>query len=94
MFLPPMIIDVHLREEGSRGFRLWLPFFLLWPLVLPVFLLALLVSSIADLALIVAGARYHHYTALLLGTVRLLAEMRGTHAHIVDSDSFVHVDII
>lgn len=94
MLLLPMIIDVRVREEGNRGFRLWLPFFLLWPLVLPIFALAFMVSCVADLALIVAGARYHHYTALLLGTVRLFAEMRGTHAHIVDSDSFVHVDII
>jgi hypothetical protein len=93
-WLPPLVIDVRVRETGKKGFRIWLPFFLLWPLLLIVVGFALVVSLTVDLALLIAGARYHHYTALLLRSVQLLAETRGTCARI-DSrdDSKVDVDI-
>lgn len=94
MILPPLVIDVCVREQGSRSFRIWFPFFLLWPLLLIVVGFALLVTLLVDLASIMSGGRYHRYTALLLGTLRLLAEVRGTHADIRNSNSFVRVDII
>lgn len=92
--LPPLVIDVRVRERKSRGFRIWLPFFLLWPLLLIVVGFALIVSVVVDFALLIAGARYHHYTLLLLHSMQLLAQVRGTHAHINSSDSSaIDVDI-
>jgi hypothetical protein len=46
-----------------------------------------------DLALFIAGARYHHYTLLVLGSLRVLASVRGTHVNAVTDDSHVKVDI-
>jgi hypothetical protein len=95
MILPPLIIDVHVKEKGSRGFRIWLPFFLLWPLFFPLVALVLLVTRLVDFLLLLAGSRYHHYTALFVGVLRLCAEVRGTKADIVDSKrTRVHVAII
>ena len=94
MILPPLVIDVRVREAGSRGFRIWFPFVLLWPLLLIVVGFALVVTILVDLALAVGGARYHAYTLLLLGSLKLLAEARGTQAHIVSDSTFVNVDII
>lgn len=94
MILPPLVIDVRVREEGARGFRIWFPFFLLWPLLLIVAGFALVVTLLVDLALALAGARYHSYTLLLVGSLRLLSEARGTQAHIVSTTSLVNVDII
>lgn len=92
--LPPFVIDVRVRSPKSRSFRIWLPFFLLWPLLLIIVGFALLVSVVVDFALLIAGARYHHYTLLLLRTMQLLAAVRGTHAHINSSDSgILNVDI-
>ena len=94
MILPPLVIDVRVRQDGSRGFRIWLPLFLLWPLLLPLVLVVVLVALLADIARTIAGARYHHYTALTLGSLQLFAELRGAHADVVTSDSRVHVVII
>jgi hypothetical protein len=94
MLLPPFVIDVHVREKGKRGFRMWLPFFLLWPLLFALVALALTVSIVVDFFLLVAGARYHHYTALLLGVGSLLAALRGMNGRIHDkNDALVHFDI-
>jgi hypothetical protein len=93
MFVPPLVIDVRVRETHSRGHRIWLPLFLLWPLLLVVVGLALLISALVDLALLVAGARYHHYTLLLLGCIRLLSETRGTHVHADSKNQLVEIDI-
>jgi hypothetical protein len=93
--LPPLVIDVRVRERtrGSRGFRIWFPFFILWPLLLVLVGFVLLVTALVDLALLAAGARYHHYTLLVLSSMRLLSQARGTHAHIDSDTSLVDVDI-
>ena len=93
MILPPLVIDVHVREEGARSFRIWLPFVLLWPLLFVIVGFALVVSLVVDLALLAAGARYHHYTRLLLSAMRLLADVRGTHARVDSDTTFVNVTI-
>jgi hypothetical protein len=38
--IPPLFLTVRIREPGRRGFRLWLPLLLLWPILLPLLLLA------------------------------------------------------
>ena len=93
MILPPLIIDVRVRETGARSFRIWFPFVLLWPLLLIIVGFALIVSVLVDFALFLAGARYHRYTSLLLGALHLLAEVRGTRAHIHNPTTLVDVEI-
>ena len=93
-YLPPLVIDVRVREEGARGFRIWFPFVLLWPLLLILLVFALAVSILVDLALLVAGSRYHHYTLLLVNGMRLLGETRGTHARVVSESTRVRIDIV
>ena len=93
MILPPLVIDVRVKEAGTRGFHIWFPFVLLWPLLLVIVGFALIVALLVDAALCLSGARYHHYSLLLLKSLHLLAEVRGTHAHVVGSDSLVDVDI-
>ena len=48
---------------------------------------------IVDLALLLSGGRYHRYTLLVLSSMRLLSQTRGTHAHIDSDGSLVDVDI-
>ncbi|MRR11043.1 hypothetical protein EG835_00805 [bacterium] len=92
-YLPPLVIDVHVRREGSRDVRVWFPFVLLWPLLAIIVGFALLVAALVDLALLLSGARYHRYSLLVLGTLGLLAACRGTHVNARSTDSRVHVDI-
>jgi len=92
-YLPPLVIDVRVKEEGSRGFRIWLPIFLLWPLLFVLLALALIGTLVADLVLLLGGARYHHYTLLVLRSLGLLAAARGTHVRANNHGSRVNVDI-
>jgi len=85
--LPPAFINVRVHKEGEAHFRLWLPFFLLWPLLLVVGILALIASLLADLVLLLVGAAYHGFTRLLLGVLKLLPETRGTTVHVRAKDS-------
>jgi hypothetical protein len=92
-YVPPLVIDVRVRETGARSFRIWLPFFLLWPVLFILVGFVVLVTALVDLALLIAGARYHHYTLLVLGGLRVLASVRGTHVNALTDDSHVKVDI-
>jgi hypothetical protein len=92
-YVPPLVIDVRVRETGSRSFRIWLPFFLLWPILFIVVGFMVLVTALMDLALFISGARYHHYTLLVFGSLRVLAAVRGTHVNAINDDSVVKVDI-
>ena len=91
--LPPIVVDVRVHRQDARGFRIWVPLVLFWPLLLLLLALALVVTVLFDLALWVGGSSYHHYTMLLLGTVRLLPETRGTRAHIVNDADRVDIEI-
>lgn len=92
-FVPPWVIAVHISKPGVRHVRLWLPLFLLWPLLLLALLLVLAGTLIADLVLLVAGARYHRYTLLVINTLALLGAARGTHVRANDHGNCVNVDI-
>lgn len=92
-YLPPLVIDVRVREHNDKHFRIWLPFFLLWPLLFVIVGFVVLVTLLVDLALVVVGARYHRYTQLVLTTMQLLAQIRGTHVNALSNGSRIKVDI-
>jgi hypothetical protein len=94
MILPPLVIDVRVREENERGFRIWFPVVILWPILFVLVGFVLVVTVLVDIALWFVGARYHRYTLFVLYAMGLLAETRGTHAHIVSATTLVNVDII
>ena len=93
MILPPWLIDVKVREADAKGFRIWLPLFLLWPLLFLLLAIALVFTLLADVVLFITGQRYHHYTLLLLGCMKVLAETRGTYADVNGPDAVVRVRI-
>jgi hypothetical protein len=77
MNLPPLVLDLRVVRPERRPVHLWLPLFLLWPLVLVLGVLALLLTMVADGVLFVLGRRYHHYTVLLVRSFATLGETRG-----------------
>jgi ABC-type transport system involved in multi-copper enzyme maturation permease subunit len=91
--LPPLVVDVRVKRSGARGFRIWFPFVILWPLLALLLAVALVGTVIADLALRASGAAYHHYTLLLLNIVSILPETRGTRMHMVNDMSLVDIEI-
>lgn len=81
MKCPPCLIRLRIEEPNRTRLRLWLPLFLLWPLLLVVLALAIAVTLLADfISLLVKHPPA--YTRLLLGTVGVLGETRGTEVFI------------
>ncbi len=80
MSLPPMVLDVSIAPRGGRRRRLWLPLFLLWPLVLA-------------LALLGRRSSHHHCTGLLLRSLVALSETRGTAVSFSTATSAVDVTV-
>lgn len=93
MILPPLFINVHVSEHGESGYWIPIPLLLLWPLLLIVVGFLFVLAVLADAVLTASGARYHHYTHLVLGTWELLAETRGTRAHIDNGHTLVDFDV-
>ena len=93
MVLPPAFINVRVRSAETPDVHVPLPLFLLWPLLLVLALLALLFTLLADFVLLLAGARYHRFSLLLLHPLRLLADVRGTSARINRNRKLVDIEI-
>lgn len=92
--LPPLVVDVRIRETEARGYRIWIPMVVLWPLLFVLVGFALLVAAIVDLVLLLAGARYHHYSLLLIRSMRVLNETRGLRTRIDSQGHRVDIDIL
>jgi len=93
MILPPLVINVRVYEADKTDFHLWLPLFLLWPLLLVILALVLVVTLLVDFVSFISGNRYRHFTLLVLNSLLLLAAVRGTHAHVNKPNTLVDVDI-
>ena len=66
MSAPPAVVDVRVAETGGRRLHLWLPVFVLWPLLLLLGGLAVAVAVVVDAVLFAMG-RPHRFTAFVLG---------------------------
>ena len=75
--IPPTILDMRFPTDAGRRFHLWLPLFLLWPLVWLVELLVLVPAAVFDVFLWLVGQEYHRYTLFLLNCFGLMGDTRG-----------------
>ena len=91
--LPPMILDLKVAPADSHPIHLWLPLFLLWPLVLALGVLSLVFTILADVVLLLLGQRYHHYTVLLVGAFGALCETRGMVIRFNDAKTAVDMTV-
>jgi len=94
MSVPPYLLDLRVAAPAHRPFHLWLPLFLLWPLLLVIAVLTLVLTIIADIVLWTVGQRYHRYTFFLLGCFGLMAGLRGTAVRIHSADTLVDLTIM
>jgi hypothetical protein len=62
-----------------------------WLILLPVVVLLLVVTILVDLALVIAGARYHHFTALLFRCFEVLGATRGMAVRVRSDDTDVDI---
>lgn len=93
MTIPPAILDLRVAGETERPFHLWLPLFLLWPLVLALAILALVFTLLADVALLLLGKPYHHHSLLLVRALGCLTYTRGMVIRIHSTSQSVDMTI-
>lgn len=83
----PLMLVVGIRKYGRRGFRMWIPLFLIWLLLLPLVLVLLPLAFIALLIVRVNPFR------VFIGLWRVVAGLKGTHIEVDDGDASVLVRI-
>lgn len=83
----PLMLMVGIRPYNRRGFRLWIPLFLVWLLLLP---LVLVLLPLAFLVLLLI--RVNPFRAFLTGW-QILAGMKGTHIEVQDGKALVLIRI-
>lgn len=94
MRLWPWLLDLTFGSpERERPVHLWLPLFLVWPLMVLVALLAFVVTLPVDTVLLLVGRPYHHYTALVYRTFALFSELRGMVVRVKDDETKTLIDM-
>jgi hypothetical protein len=88
-----MVVNIRVVSGGERKVRLWVPMFLLWPLVLVLILPALVLTILADVVLLLSRGPFHHSTKVLLAGLATAAETRGLRISIDGPDTNVHVSV-
>ena len=89
MMWPPSILRIRISEKGGRGFRLWIPLFLFWPLTVLVPLLAPVVIAASPKLRRRTGVKL-----LLLSGPCLLAAFcaaRGLRVNVQDEQACVSI---
>jgi galactitol-specific phosphotransferase system IIC component len=89
MMRPPLFLRVRFHGK-RRGFGLWLPLFLIWPLFLAGALLLLPLVLLAAIILFPFG---WSLTVLMFGplVLRVLCALRGLHVDIRDNKEQVYI---
>jgi hypothetical protein len=73
--IPPILLDITIRTLNKKGFRIWLPFVLFWPVLLIVYLVIIPFAAIVEIVLISQGIRPF---SILIELHRALSCLRGT----------------
>ncbi len=93
MKLPPALSKVRLAKGGEKGLHIWLPVFLVWPLLLVVGGVLLALALVVDGVLMLMGSAYHHYSRLILGVFGAVGEARGMSVAIYGPQRAIHIEL-
>lgn len=93
MSVPPWIMHLHVRNIGSRGFGIWLPLFLAWPLFI---LIALLLMPFVLLAaaFLWPGGNGKRVLLFCLALPRLLVALRGLNIDVKQDRTRFHIAFV
>lgn len=94
MSLPPMLMFVSVNRPEQKPINVWLPLFLLWPLVAVLLAVPLVLIALVDVLLWVAGQKYHHYSVLVVRALALLGDTRGMVIRTTDGKASVDVTVV
>lgn len=84
----PLLAFLRIRGRSNRGFRLWIPLFLIWLLLLP---LVLVISPFAFIACLAGQVNPFRAFAVLW---QVLAGLRNTHVEITQGPTLVLIRVL
>jgi hypothetical protein len=94
MTYPPYLLDMDIEPLEGKPVHIWLPLFLVWPLVLLVALVAFAVTIPLDVILFLGGQSYHKYSLLLWRCLELLTETSGMVIRVRDDRAVFDMTIV
>ncbi len=92
--LPPYLVYLKIKDEDTRGFGMWLPVFLLWPLLLILYLFVLPFLLLADFCLYLARQPFHRFTRFVTEALMMLPETRGMAVSFQDGNKVVKFTVV
>lgn len=94
MTMPPMLMHLHFVAPDRAPVNVWLPLFLLWPLVALLLLVPLLLVMLVDVVLFLVGQRYHHYSVLIVRALALVGDTRGLVVRVNNGEATVDMTVV
>jgi hypothetical protein len=94
MSFPPSLLYLKIRDDKEDGIGIWLPLFLLWPLIMIILALVFLLTSLVDFFMFMAGASYHGLTRLVFGVMVTTFELRGLKVHVENAEHHVNITFV
>lgn len=91
MIIPPLLLRVRLVAPRHRWPTLWLPLFLLWPLLLPLVLLLAVPALL--LLCVVAPRSIGAWLSVVFAAYALLCATRGTSIDVNGGPSAVFIAV-
>jgi len=91
--MPPALIYIGIKKKG-RGFRLWLPLFLLWPIVAVLFLAAISISVVTDLPSLIKRKAYFRNTRLAVGCLQAGMAAKGLRVWADNGEANVKIRVV
>jgi hypothetical protein len=89
----PSIMNLHIKNGNKFRLRLWLPLFLVWPVVLVLFLILLPFLVVAEVVLRLTNVQIYLFR-MLGGVFSLLSAMRGLTVRVKSVRSSSIVDVV
>ncbi len=89
----PSIMNLRIEDGNKFRLRLWLPLFLVWPVVLVLFLILLPFLVVAEVVLRLTNVQIYLFR-LLGGVFSLLSALRGLTVRVKSVRSSSIVDVV
>jgi len=90
MMFPPLWFRIKIRQTEGRNFGLWLPLFLLWPIVLIVAIILLPIILLVSICQFLTGNRQPLILALPR-FISVICALRGMKVDLQSPDETVYV---
>jgi len=94
MMGPPLVLRIRLSEKGGRGIRMWIPLFLIYPVLFIFTVLLAPVVFFAAAILAIAGLGTQSRMLLMLPRlVELMCALRGLTIDVRDNEDQVYISL-